>query len=1015
MKKLAKYVSAVLICLFSSILLVACGEPTITKAYIKEGTIVTAVDRGSAKTALKLNEAVAVVEFSDGEKIEVNADKLVFGDIDLTTIGNDKVLKVKYGDFEFEVEIDVVKPHVTSAYIKAGTVNTSVVVGSPLVLTNAVAVVTYSNGEQIEVQAADLGFNMATLDLTTVGDDKPLKITYDSFEFYINIDVVSDPEDAIVRATNGIITKGTIVDTVIEGATVADLGLDNATALITYDNGTSETVELNAANFTTTGLDLTTVGTKTVKVTYVYNTEKNLAIEFFVQITVNPVPEEQKIILTNFSSDIKTYIALNSAEKANKQTEFAIRTVSHKVGDDNALDFRINAKGVVEGNPVENIKGVKTEVKVQQMVGADEEGKGGVATDLSAQDYAEYVEATTYTTVDFSQEAVGKTFKVTVSATNFDPDYFTGTPSFDLTFLVVDGYNVYEAKELSLFDNANIDGAWTDLKQEWGFTDVTTKALVLQNSIHVTDDVIPAKFFYTQAEVEENPTLMAKTNLEPVGSLKDGAGDDDMLYFRYLKDDETFNIYGNYFDISVADKTDSRGDVIEKGLSRSVVSETDKNGIWIDEKNGHSYLTTHTALFKVQGGKMEGGQLINCNNGEVHTSSTGKLTVSDTYFIGNGRRSVDPLASGGIILLKSESVNLDVINTINKDWFIGWMTEYGYDQTGITAFPTDQTDPAYAEKFAAWTSLINDGNPARNSHTNILNSKGYNNYSSLMYFWGTPNVVIGDSEFIGAGGPVIVCDQVTGDYDSFKNPSHPMGEPSENYFHYLMGSGGHAPKIDIYNSKMESYVNGLEAWFATYPGATAQFAQIVTANDAFTGVGRQSTFLKDYDGTPNATNLIVLHKWGAKRFDEVAVFTRGSVRKFDTKAQFDAYYDADASNNPSYFGYDRSIVMTGNASQPFNYDSNNGAYTQKVKLMEAQANSTAPEMVRFENSTNGYSIGLGDGYDNRVDLTDGGTGLVVPGEPTVFTKAATGSTYLNVYMANGFGAMMELFPYTPAE
>ena len=207
MKKLAKYVSAVLICLFSSILLVACGEPTITKAYIKEGTIVTTVDRGSAKTTLKLNEAIAVVEFSDGEKIEVNADKLVFGDIDLTTIGNDKVLKVKYGEFEFSVEIDVVKPHVTSAYIKAGTVNTSVVVGSPLVLTNAVAVVTYSNGEQIEVQAADLGFNMATLDLTTVGDDKPLKITYDSFEFYINIDVVSDPEDAIVRATNGIITK----------------------------------------------------------------------------------------------------------------------------------------------------------------------------------------------------------------------------------------------------------------------------------------------------------------------------------------------------------------------------------------------------------------------------------------------------------------------------------------------------------------------------------------------------------------------------------------------------------------------------------------------------------------------------------------------------------------------------------------------------------------------------------------------------------------------------------------
>lgn len=1025
MKKLAKYVSALIICLFSSILLVACGEPTITSAYIKEGTIVTSVDRGSAKTALNLNNAKAVIKFSDGSEIEVDASKLTFGDIDLSTIGNDKQLKVKYGEFEFVVEIDVVKPHVTSAYIKAGTVNTSVVVGSALNLANAVAVVNYSNGEQIEVAAADLGFNMATLDLTTVGNNKPLKITYDGFEFYINIAVVSDPEDAIVRATSGIITKGSIVDTVIEGATVAELGLDNATALITYDNGTSETVELSAANFTTTGLDLTTVGTKTVKVTYVYNTEKNLAIEFYVQIIVNPVPEEQKIILTDFSSDLIDEMDSNSGDKANKETEFYDRTVSHKVGDDNALNFRINAKGVIDDNPVENIKGVKTQVKVQEVV-------SGTPTDLSAQDYAKYVETTTYESVDFSKDAVGKTFKVTVTATNYDPDYFEGIPSFDLTFDVVDGYNVYEAKELSLFDNANIENAWTELKTLWGLNDVTTKALVLQNSIHVTDDVIPAKFFYTEKEVADldQTKFNPWTNLDVEGTLKDGAGDEDMLYFRYLKDGEEFHIYGNYFDISVADKTDSRGDVIEKGLSRSVISETDDNGIVISE-SGNSYLTTHTALFKVQGGKVEGGQLINCNNGAEHTSSKGILTVRDTYFIGNGRRSVDPLASGGIILLKSESVNLDVINTINKDWFIGWMTEYGYDLRDLGAFPvlgenpTQQEQQEYAQKFMAWTDVVNNGNKLYNSHTNILKSKGYNNYSSLMYFWGTPNVVIGDCEFIGAGGPVIVCDQVTGDYDDFTASGHPMGA-GDNYFNYLMGSGGFAPVINIYNSKLESYVNGLEAWFATYPGATAQFAQIVTANEAFTGVGKQSSFLKEYDGTPNATNLIALHKWGAKRFDEVAVFTRGEVNKFETEADYLASIDVNAENDPAYFGYDRSIVfdsnyLTGNADAPFNYDPNNGAYTQKTALINAQyVQKIKPEMVRFENSTNGYSVGLGDGYtenlggnplyQDRVDLTDSGMGTSAS---TVFTRAATGSTYLNVYMANGFGAMMELFPYTP--
>lgn len=988
MKKLVKYVSSIMICLFASLLLVACGEPTIVSAHIKDGTIVTTVDRGSAKTDLKLNNAKAVIKFSDGSQIEVDASKLSFGDIDLSTIGNDKQLKVKYGDFEFAVEIDVVKPHVTSAYIEAGTVNTSVVVGSALNLTNAVAVVNYSNGEQKVVAAADLGFNMATLDLTTPGEDKPLKITYDGFTFEIKINVVEDPEDAVVEVASAVITKGSIVDTVIEGATIADLGLDNATALITYDDRTSKTVELNASNFNTANLDLTTVGTKTIAVTYEYNNNlRDTEFVFYVQIVVNPIPEEQKITLTGFSSDLEDEFNANRAVKIKKDTEFMDRTKSHKVGDDNPLEFRANAMGVDPSTetPIEHIRGVKTEVKVQKVV-------SGVATDLTAQELAQYVEATTYTSVDFSQDAVGKTFKVTVSATNFNPDYFDGTPSFDLTFDVVDGYNVYEAKELSLFDNANIDSQWDTLKTAWGLKDVTTKALVLQNSIHVTDDVIPASHFYSQEEYnamtneEKN-----RTNQEIVGSLKDHSGDSSMLYMRTLTDTEDFAIYGNYFDISVADKLDDKGEVTEKGLSRSVISDHDSNGIVVST-NGNSYITTHTALFKVQGVMVEGDERVDGADANEHASSQGKLTVEDTYFLGNAPRDVNPLCSGGIILFKSESVNLDVKNTINKDWFIGWMTEYGYDQRGISSLTPGSE---------AWFNMVNYGNPDKNSHTNISYSKGYNNYSSLLYIWGTPNVVIDHCEFVGAGGPVIVTDHVTGDFEDFyddaamTNPAVLGLGKGKNSYHFLLASGGFAPEINIVESRMESFVNGTEAWFATYDGATAAFSQVTAANLAYT-TSTQSTFLVNHEGTPNAMNMIVIHKWGAKEFPDNPVFSRGLVNMFDTTAQYEAYYDADDTNNPTYFGYDRSIAP---AEGDFNFAtvnySGNGALKHKANIQSTL------EMGRFENSFTGSTFAFNEdnqSYDSQYFC--------------VRNPEQGAHTYLNGYLSNGFGVMMELFPYS---
>ena len=62
MKKLGKYASLMLMVLFSSILLVACGKATIKSASIKDGTLPSSV---YINDEFDTSEAVAVVKWSN--------------------------------------------------------------------------------------------------------------------------------------------------------------------------------------------------------------------------------------------------------------------------------------------------------------------------------------------------------------------------------------------------------------------------------------------------------------------------------------------------------------------------------------------------------------------------------------------------------------------------------------------------------------------------------------------------------------------------------------------------------------------------------------------------------------------------------------------------------------------------------------------------------------------------------------------------------------------------------------
>ena len=160
--------------------------------------------------------------------------------------------------------------------------------------------------------------------------------------------------------------------------------------------------------------------------------------------------------------------------------------------------------------------------------------------------------------IKFSSSAVGKTFKVSVY-----PGELTATQKDDANyhaeylFNVVEGYNVYEAKELSYLDTRHGDdhGDWHG-GDVAGFTDqwdafkeangldktYEPSSLILHKNIKVTTEDVPANFFYSKEEA----TAAGIASIE--GSLK------DTTHFYVLQSEgKNISLNGNYFHLDFSE------------------------------------------------------------------------------------------------------------------------------------------------------------------------------------------------------------------------------------------------------------------------------------------------------------------------------------------------------------------------------------------------------------------------------------------------------------------------------
>lgn len=493
------------------------------------------------------------------------------------------------------------------------------------------------------------------------------------------------------KITSASIKAGTIETTIAKDAV---LDTSQAIAIIKYSD--DKTIEVGADQLTFSEIDSSVANTTQIlKVTYK---------DFSFNVSIRIVATEADV-----SSIISMYSRLVTEFTLNKEATgindgFRDITDSLYVGQDNSFDFRINASGIDgAGKLVENLTKVRTNITVELKGEFPPEGyrtlEGTDLTDMVIVDSEN-------STFNFTTKAVGEEFRITVAAANRDEDYAESATKFTENVVVVEGYNVYDAKNLSVYDNSNT--AWDGLKNEWGIDTVTTDSVILQGDISVTRSDVPDSFFWKTTDAGF-AAQNGRTNQTLEGSLIDDSG--SAIYTRKINNGETFNFIGNYFGVSFKDFPKM---VVEAGndLDRPIVN-TDTS----DDKKA-SYMTAHTCAFRTEA------------LDENSIDSATKVNWKNISFFGNGALNADPVNSGAILLMKNRAINFEAYNTITNNFYIGYFFEQG------------EADNSFVGKYV------------------VDNCKGYNSYNCLFYFWGAKEVIIKNSEFKHAGGPVMIVDHV---------------------------------------------------------------------------------------------------------------------------------------------------------------------------------------------------------------------------------------------------------------
>ncbi len=565
-----------------------------------------------------------------------------------------------------------------------------------------------------------------------------------------------DDEDK-VTVTSIKVKDGTYPKTLEVGETP---DFSNIKVEVSLSDGTTK--EVGITEVTLSNIDTSTEGVKKLEVTYEGKTAS-------VNITVGE-PEEDVFIA---GIELPQNIVTRESYKNN----FKDSTLPYYVGDDNPYLFYVNVM-MFDSNddPVDvDSKTYPTSTRVfliDDETSQETELTGDALTAMVVKDEAN-------NTYDFTEAAIGKTFRLEIKPL----ENYNGAPKSQVV-RVVDGYNVYNAKELNLLTNQDDDVAGSAKEEDVSQIEAVNRflaangitrpqrltGLILHQDLSITLDDIPSEYIF---EYEKN------------GEKKKALYDNMYVYYHINRPDSetessTFSFYGNYYSIYSYDIPN----VVENGVANN--EDNFSNG----------------SLFRFSAADYDDEFAEGYNHKDFTTNIIG-LGLRDNNPHSNDQAAIDRHMLGLICIIASYQ-EVNVINT-NIEAYTITMMPYNDDLT---------VNLDKVKFFNAWQGhlFIWNGNTVQDEITDSTSGQPREEYQNIK-------INITDSTLAKCGGPVILS----------QNPN-----PG-----YEINSKSGADIVVDDKSVLYSYVTGQEAWFVGV-GQSQLVMQIMSLDNQIANAASQA-------------------------------------------------------------------------------------------------------------------------------------------------------------------------------
>ena len=481
---------------------------------------------------------------------------------------------------------------------------------------------------------------------------------------------------------------------------------------IKYNDGSTEVVENDKVSITT--IDTSTIGNKNIKVSF---GGKTLDIPVLVSNNLDEVYQISKVEAPTWLVTNKDNF-LDQAEK------------DYIVGDDNVFKFLLKVS-VVDNTGVEKVIDKYKSVSEVHLFNEST----NAYYKLNSSNLETYVTIDELnSTYDFTQNAVGEKFKLIIRPEYLKQEQLQDSSMYQtFEFRVEDGWNVYDAKELSVLDNSenNVE-AWRSIKstlENKGIYSIDnqnyseTLGVMIHGNINITVDDIPSDYIYGVEADELALTLDNYQEKSVEGTLKDGT----RIYERVLRENQEFGFYGNFFTINVG------GD-----NSIPVASKVGSNG---SDATLFNFSGTYVASEQVTTTPTTQGLTTNIRN------NTSKYYVENINLVGNTNKAKSLQEGlGGLVMMRTQYSEHHVTNCSSKDFLVGVMSDLADNQFHGENIKIENT---YKNAVLVYGGTVFElkNSVIKNAGSSPIVSQHFNSeYDDNNVLLRAPNVVLKDVE-----------------------------------------------------------------------------------------------------------------------------------------------------------------------------------------------------------------------------------------------------------------------------